>query len=63
MKEYWVKHSQMGNLQEMLLDSNAEEISDNELPEILSILPSFKSKKLLELGAGIGYFQNTIYLY
>lgn len=61
MKEYWVKHSQMGNLQEMLLDSNAEEISDNELPEILSILPSFKSKKLLELGAGIGYFQNTIF--
>ena len=51
----------MGNLQEMLLDSNAEEISDNELPEILSILPSFKSKKLLELGAGIGYFQNTIF--
>ena len=61
MKEYWVKHSQIGNLQEMLLDSNAEEISDNELPEILSILPSFKSKKLLELGAGIGYFQNTIF--
>lgn len=44
----------MGNLQEMLLDSNAEEISDHELPEILSILPSIKTKKVLELGAGIG---------
>ena len=54
MKDYWIKHSQMANLQEMLLDSNAEEISDHEMPEIISIIPSFKSKKLLELGAGIG---------
>jgi phosphoethanolamine N-methyltransferase len=54
MKDYWIKHSTKANIQEMLLDSNAEEISDNELPEILSILPSFKGKRLLELGAGIG---------
>ena len=54
MKEFWVKHSQSANIQEMLLDSNAEQISDNELPEVLSILPSYKSKKVLELGAGIG---------
>ena len=54
MKDYWIKHSQMANLQEMLLDSNAVEISDHEMPEIMSIIPSFKSKKLLELGAGIG---------
>lgn len=56
MKEFWVKHSQSANIQEMLLDSNAEQISDNELPEVLSILPSYKSKKVLELGAGIGRF-------
>ncbi len=55
MKEFWIKHSSGANIQEMLLDSNAEQISDNEMPEILSILPSFKGKKLLELGAGIGY--------
>lgn len=60
MKQYWVKHSQMGNLQEMLLDSNAEEISDHELPEILSILPSIKTKKVLELGAGIGRFTRML---
>ena len=54
MKDYWIKHSQMANLQEMLLDSNAEEISDHEMPEIMSIIPSYKSKRLLELGAGIG---------
>ena len=54
MKDYWVKHSAQASIQEMMLDSNAEEISDSELPEILSILPSFKSKVVLELGAGIG---------
>jgi phosphoethanolamine N-methyltransferase len=60
MKDYWIKHSQMGNLQEMLLDSNAEQISDQELPEILSIIPSFKGKRLLELGAGIGRFTRVL---
>lgn len=60
MKEYWVKHSQFASIQEMLLDSNAQEISDNELPEILSILPSFKSKRILELGAGIGRFTRVL---
>lgn len=60
MKDYWVKHSQFASIQEMLLDSNAEAISDNELPEILSILPSFKSKRLLELGAGIGRFTRVL---
>lgn len=60
MKDYWVKHSQFASIQEMLLDSNAEEISDNELPEILSFLPSFKSKKVLELGAGIGRFTRVL---
>ena len=63
MKEFWVKHSAGANIQEMMLDSNAEQISDHELPEILSILPSFKSKRLLELGAGIGYaFYVKIYV-
>lgn len=60
MKDYWVKHSQFASIQEMLLDSNAEQISDNELPEILSILPSFKGKRVLELGAGIGRFTRVL---
>jgi hypothetical protein len=54
MQKFWSKHSQFANMEEMLLDTNAEAINDNELPEILSILPSFKSKIVLELGAGIG---------
>jgi phosphoethanolamine N-methyltransferase len=60
MKDYWVKHSQLASIQEMLLDSNAEEISDQEMPEILSMLPTFKGKKVLELGAGIGRFTNLL---
>jgi phosphoethanolamine N-methyltransferase len=54
MMDFWVKHSNAASIQEMLLDTNADEISDSELPEILSILPSFKDKTVLELGAGIG---------
>ena len=46
----------------MLLDTNAETISDSEMPEILSILPSIKSKKILELGAGIGRFTRMLAL-
>jgi phosphoethanolamine N-methyltransferase len=55
MKSFWIDHSGSASMEEMLLDSNAHAISDNELPEILSILPSFKNKTILELGAGIGY--------
>lgn len=54
MKDYWLKHSNSATLESMLLDTNANTISDNELPEILSILPSFKGKNILELGSGIG---------
>ena len=54
MKDYWLKHSKHASMEEMLLDTNARTISDTELPEILSILPTFKSKTILELGAGIG---------
>ena len=60
MKDFWVKHSQLANMQEMLLDSNADELSDHELPEILSIVPSFKGKIILELGAGIGRFTRVL---
>jgi phosphoethanolamine N-methyltransferase len=54
MKEFWNKHSENCSIEEMMLDSNAEKISDQELPEILSVLPDYSNKKVLELGAGIG---------
>ena len=54
MEDYWTTHSTKASMEEMLLDTNANLISDSELPEILSFLPNFKSKNVLELGAGIG---------
>ncbi len=60
MKDYWKKHSKDCSIQEMMLDTNAEIISDKELPEILSVLPSYTDKSILELGAGIGRFTKVL---
>lgn len=60
MLDYWNKHSNDCSIQEMMLDTNAETISDQELPEILSVLPSYSGKNILELGAGIGRFTKVI---
>lgn len=38
-----------------MLDSQAHELTQYELPEILSILPCLKESDVLELGAGIGW--------
>ena len=54
MLNYWNKHSADCSIQEMMLDTNAETISDQELPEILSVLPDYTGYNILELGAGIG---------
>lgn len=54
MAEFWKEHSIQASLQEMMLDSNAEELNKEELPEILSLLPDFSGKRVIELGAGIG---------
>ena len=47
------------SINEMMLDSNAEKISAFELEEVLSNLPTLENKKVLELGAGIGYVYVT----
>lgn len=60
MLDYWNKHSKDCSIQEMMLDTNAETISEQELPEILSILPDYSGKDILELGAGIGRFTRVI---
>ncbi|XP_052818692.1 uncharacterized protein LOC128244694 isoform X2 [Mya arenaria] len=56
MTDFWREHSQEASLEEMMLDSNAQELTKHELPEILSYLPSWESKDVIELGAGIGRF-------
>lgn len=54
MTEFWKEHSRGATVEEMMLDSRAQELTQNELPEILSMLPSLVGSTILELGAGIG---------
>ena len=54
MTEFWKEHSIGATVEEMMLDSRARELTLQELPEILSMLPSLAGCRVLELGAGIG---------
>ncbi|XP_051514436.1 uncharacterized protein LOC127418090 isoform X2 [Myxocyprinus asiaticus] len=56
MTEFWKEHSKFATVEEMMLDSNAKELTQHELPEILSMLPSLAGSDMLELGAGIGRY-------
>ena len=63
MVTYWKRNSNP-NLENMMLDTNADKINRFEYPEILECLPDLDGKRILELGAGIGFvFEiNKIYL-
>jgi hypothetical protein len=39
----------------MMLDTNADKINRFEYPEVLECLPDLDGKRILELGAGIGF--------
>jgi len=54
MHSYWKRHSKEASVKEMMLDSNAEELGKEEIPEILSMCPDTTGMDVLELGAGIG---------
>lgn len=54
MVTYW-KHNSNPNLESMMLDTNADKINRFEYPEILECLPDLDGKRVLELGAGIGF--------
>ncbi|XP_056092994.1 phosphoethanolamine methyltransferase isoform X1 [Rhinichthys klamathensis goyatoka] len=56
MMEFWKEHSKLATVEEMMLDSNAQELTQHELPEILSMLPCLAGSDVLELGAGIGRY-------
>nr|XP_046262809.1 phosphoethanolamine methyltransferase isoform X3 [Scatophagus argus] len=56
MTEFWKEHSKGATVEEMMLDSRAKELTQQELPEILSMLPCLAGYKVLELGAGIGRY-------
>ncbi|MBA0828330.1 hypothetical protein Goarm_013013 [Gossypium armourianum] len=44
----------------MMLDSKAADIDKEERPEVLSLLPPYEGKTILELGAGIGRFTGDL---
>ena len=59
MVTYWKRNSNP-NLESMMLDTNADKINRFEYPEILQCLPDLDGKRVLELGAGIGFvFDHT----
>ncbi|KAK6297968.1 hypothetical protein J4Q44_G00310230 [Coregonus suidteri] len=60
MTEFWKEHSRQATVEEMMLDSHAQELTQHELPEILSLLPSLPGQRLLELGAGIGRYTSHL---
>lgn len=55
MVNFWQEHSREASVKEMMLDTDADKISQQEGPEILDLLPDHEGKDILELGAGIGY--------
>ncbi|CAL1354572.1 unnamed protein product [Linum trigynum] len=59
-KNYWMEHSVDLTVESMMLDSKASDLDKEERPEVLSLLPPYEGKSVLELGAGIGRFTGQI---
>ncbi|KAK2975455.1 hypothetical protein RJ640_007801 [Escallonia rubra] len=59
-KNYWVEHSVDLTVEAMMLDSKASDLDKEERPEVLSLLPPYEGKSVLELGAGIGRFTGEL---
>ncbi|KMZ62579.1 Phosphoethanolamine N-methyltransferase [Zostera marina] len=59
-KNYWIEHSKDLTVEAMMLDSRASDLDKEERPEVISLLPCFKGKSILELGAGIGRFTGDL---
>ncbi|XP_063801185.1 uncharacterized protein LOC134969271 isoform X2 [Pseudophryne corroboree] len=60
MTLFWEEHSRDATVQEMMLDTNAELLSTEETPEIISLLPCLDGLNVLELGAGIGRYTGNL---
>ncbi|KAG8086294.1 hypothetical protein GUJ93_ZPchr0010g10943 [Zizania palustris] len=59
-RSYWEEHSKDLTVEAMMLDSRAADLDKEERPEIMSVLPHYKGKLVLELGAGIGRFTGEL---
>jgi hypothetical protein len=59
MRKFWEEVSTQGSsIKQMVLCSDAEKLNQHEVSEVLSLLPDFAGKDVLELGAGIGFVFN-----
>ncbi|KAM7279531.1 hypothetical protein ACFE04_006665 [Oxalis oulophora] len=59
-KKYWMEHTKDLTVEAMMLDSKAIDLDKEERPEVLSLLPPYEGKSVLELGAGIGRFTGEL---
>ncbi|KAL3529143.1 hypothetical protein ACH5RR_008465 [Cinchona calisaya] len=59
-KSYWMEHTADLTVEAMMLDSKAADLDKEERPEVLSLLPPYEGKSILELGAGIGRFTGEL---
>ncbi|XP_027341970.1 phosphoethanolamine N-methyltransferase-like isoform X2 [Abrus precatorius] len=59
-KSYWIQHSADLSVEAMMLDSKAADLDKEERPEVLSLLPAYEGKSVIELGAGIGRFTGEL---
>ncbi|XP_019421912.1 PREDICTED: phosphoethanolamine N-methyltransferase 1-like [Lupinus angustifolius] len=59
-KNYWIEHTVDLSVEAMMLDSKAQDLDKEERPEVLSLLPKYDGKSVLELGAGIGRFTGEL---
>lgn len=57
---YWIEHSKDLTVEAMMLDTRASDLDKEERPEVLSLLPPYQGKYVLELGAGIGRFTGEL---
>lgn len=63
MTDFWKQCSTpCASVVEMMLDIGAEELAELEQPEILSYLPDFAGKRVMDLGAGIGWVHPWVYV-
>ncbi|KAG5022194.1 hypothetical protein JHK85_018536 [Glycine max] len=59
-RSYWIEHTTDLSVESMMLDSNASDLDKEERPEVLSLLPAYEGKSVVELGAGIGRFTGEL---
>ncbi|XP_068596626.1 phosphoethanolamine methyltransferase [Brachionichthys hirsutus] len=60
MTEFWNERSMDATVENMMLDSQASLLTQQEMTEILSLLPCLGECTVLELGAGIGRYTSQL---